>query len=370
MKKYCDTFDLHINVNKTKILFFSRGKLRRHHIFNFGNFILDTVEEYNYFGLVFNYNAKFKIAKSYLYQKGCRAMFALLKRSRNLPLPIDIMLELFNVLVKPVVLYGAEVWGSEKCGILERLQLRFFKYVLSVNKFTSSMMVNGELGATPLDIDIKSRMLTFLARLCSGRKHKISYTIYSLLYTLDKKDIFKSEWIGTVKTTLNNFGFSGLWLNQSLPCSIEVFKQSVKIRLRDQFIQRWHETISQGGKCTIYRIIKTSFGFENYLNELPDLLRKYFTKFRCRNHRLPIEAGARSQVLRDMRMCQFCEIDIGDEFHYLLCCPTFKEERKNFINSKYYRRPSTFYLYELFYQTKGENLKKLAMFVKLIICKF
>ena len=119
-------------------------------------------------------------------------MFALLERSRNLPLPIDIMLKLFKVLVKPVVLYEAEVWGSEKCDILERLQLRFFKYVLSVNKFTSSMMVYGELGATPLDIDIKSRMLTFWARLCSGHKHKISNTIYSLLYTLDKKDIFKS----------------------------------------------------------------------------------------------------------------------------------------------------------------------------------
>ena len=132
-------------------------------------------------------------------------MFALLKRSRNLSLPMDIMLKLLNVLVKPVVLYGAEVWGSEKCDILERLQLRFFKYVLSVNKFTSSMMVYGELGATPLDIDIKSRMLTFWARLCSRDKHKISSTIYSLLYTLDK-----SEWIETVKTTLNNCGFSGL----------------------------------------------------------------------------------------------------------------------------------------------------------------
>ena len=106
-------------------------------------------------------------------------------------------------------------------------------------------------------------------------------------------------------------------MNQSLPCFIEVFKQSVNIRLRDQFIQKWHETKSQGGKCTVYRIIKTSFGFENYLNELPDLLRKYFTKSRCRNRRLPIEAGARSQVLRDMRMCQFCETDICDEFHYL-----------------------------------------------------
>ena len=40
IKKYCDTFDLHINVNKTKILIFSRGKLRRHHIFIFGEFIL------------------------------------------------------------------------------------------------------------------------------------------------------------------------------------------------------------------------------------------------------------------------------------------------------------------------------------------
>ena len=87
------------------------------------------------------------------------------------------------------MLYGAEVWGSEKCDILERLQLRFFNYVLSVNKLTSSMMVYGELGATPLDIDIKSRMLTFWARLCFGDKHKLSNTIYSLLYTLDKKDI-------------------------------------------------------------------------------------------------------------------------------------------------------------------------------------
>ena len=106
---------------------------------------------------------------------------------------MDIMLKLFNVLVKPVVLYGAEVWGSEKCDILERFQLRFFKYVLSVNKLTSSMMVYGELGAIPLDVDIKSRMLTFWPRLCTGEKHKISNTIYYLLYILDEKNIFKSE---------------------------------------------------------------------------------------------------------------------------------------------------------------------------------
>ena len=96
MEKYCDSFDLHINVNKTKIFFCSNGKLRKHLIFNFGEYILDTVDKYNYLGLVFNYNAKFKIAKSHLYQKGCRAMFSLLIKARILSLPSDILLKLFT----------------------------------------------------------------------------------------------------------------------------------------------------------------------------------------------------------------------------------------------------------------------------------
>ena len=45
------------------------------------------------------------------------------------------------------------------------------------------MMVYGELG-TVTYINIKSRMLTYLARLClEDKNNKISNTIYSLLYT-------------------------------------------------------------------------------------------------------------------------------------------------------------------------------------------
>ena len=36
-------------------------------------------------------------------------------------------------------------------------------FEISVNKFTSFMHVYGELGAIPLDIDVISRMLTYLA---------------------------------------------------------------------------------------------------------------------------------------------------------------------------------------------------------------
>ena len=117
------------------------------------------------------------------------------KKTQKFIFPTGYNVKTFNVIVKPVVLYGAEIWSSENCEILERLQLRFLKYVLSVNKFTSSMMVYEELGAVPLDVDIKLRMLTYSAKLCLGDKHNISNTIYSLLYTLDERNIFQSEWI-------------------------------------------------------------------------------------------------------------------------------------------------------------------------------
>ena len=77
----------------------------------------------------------------------------------------------------------------------------------------------------------------------------------------------------------------------------------------------------------VYRIIKSTFGFEKYLTELPVKNRILMTKFRCRNHRLPIEAGCRAQTQCDLRLCLHCN-DIGDEYHYLLCCPLFREERK------------------------------------------
>ena len=36
-------------------------------------------------------------------------MFVLLRKCRHLQLPVDIQLELFDILVKPILLYGCEV---------------------------------------------------------------------------------------------------------------------------------------------------------------------------------------------------------------------------------------------------------------------
>ena len=132
MDNYCTNQKLQINTDKTKIMVLSRGKVRSFPDFFFGSSKIEVVSDYQYLGLTFNYNGKFNKAKTKLYEKGNRAMFSLLKKARKMLLPLDILVKLFNTLVKSLLLYGAEIWGDENNDVLEKLQLRFYKYILGL----------------------------------------------------------------------------------------------------------------------------------------------------------------------------------------------------------------------------------------------
>ena len=161
MDQYCTLWQLKINVSKTKVLVFSRGYVRKNPEFTYGNVKLEIVRDYQYLGLIFNYNGNFNKAKQKLYEKGSRAMFSLLRKARCLFLSLDVLFKLFNHIVVPIITYGCEIWGSETIDIIEKLQLRFLKYILNVNKFARSNMVYGEVGTPPLIVNSKSRVLLF-----------------------------------------------------------------------------------------------------------------------------------------------------------------------------------------------------------------
>ena len=73
----------------------------------------------------------------------------------------------FDKTVKPILLYGCETWGFRKNDIIERVHLTFCKLLLHVKTSTSNVMVYGELGRYPIDIDIKVRMISYWSKLIS-----------------------------------------------------------------------------------------------------------------------------------------------------------------------------------------------------------
>jgi hypothetical protein len=42
-----------------------------------------------------------------------KALYALYRKIRNLAIPIDLLLKLFDSLITPILVYSCEVWGFE-----------------------------------------------------------------------------------------------------------------------------------------------------------------------------------------------------------------------------------------------------------------
>ena len=63
--------------------------------------------------------------------------------------------------MKPILLYGCELWAFESNEALEKVQLKFLKHILKVKKSTPSTIIYGETGVFPLSVEIEARCISF-----------------------------------------------------------------------------------------------------------------------------------------------------------------------------------------------------------------
>ena len=107
---YCKTWKLTINNDKTKLLVFGNKHNRKYKIF-LNKTLLEMVEGYKYLGVMFSKTRSFKLAKTHLVEQARKALFSLYQKIRNLDLPIDCQIKLFDNTVLPILTYACEVWG-------------------------------------------------------------------------------------------------------------------------------------------------------------------------------------------------------------------------------------------------------------------
>ena len=113
-------------------------------------------------------------------------MYEVIKKGRKQNLSISCQLDPFDKLVKPILLYGCEIWGSGNNDIFEKVHLKFFKIIIHLKATTPNCMIYGELGRYPLDVDIKHRNILCWSKLITGKDIKLSIISYRLLYIYHK----------------------------------------------------------------------------------------------------------------------------------------------------------------------------------------
>ena len=366
--EYATTWKLDINYDKTKIMIFGTRNDDRFE-FKLGTHAISICKEFKYLGVIFSKNWSFHSAIKHNVEHGRKAMNLLYKRIRNLNLPIDLQIKLFDHTIAPILLYGCEIWGYQNTQIIENVHNDFLRNILKLRKSTPLYILYAELGRRPLQINIKNRMIGFWISIINGKNSKLTNLLYNTLYNENELGNYNFKWIKCIKDTLISVGKIGLFYADSLQ-NAQALKLSIKQTLVDLYTQDWYSKLNNSSKGKNYSIFKTDICMEKYLLHLPRKSYLSLCKFRTSNHKLPIEVGRWEGVPLNEKKCLKCNTDIGDEFHYLFKCSHFTNERTLYLKPYFYRRPNILKLRKLYSSSNRKTLINLAKFVELIMKTF
>ena len=366
--EYSQQWQLKINFKKTKILIFGIRNVANFD-FNLGNNRIEICNEFKYLGVIFSKHRTFYKAMKHNVDHAKKALHLLYKRINNLNIPLDLQIHLFDHTVLPILLYGCEIWGYQNTKMIDLVHNQFLRNITKLRKSTPEYMLYAELGRRPLEIQIKSRMIGFWLSLVNGSQSKISKKLYDIML----RGSYRGEnykWINHIRNILISVGKPDL-INQPTILNPKATKTSIVNRLNDLYIQNWHTKLNQSSKGRNYSLFKDNLTYEHFLTTLPRNAYIPMIKFRTANFKLPIETGRWNNLPVYERKCNLCnKNDLGDEFHFLLTCPYFENDRKELLKPYYIRRPNVIKYKELMTSRNKTELGKLSTFMSIIMNKF
>ena len=361
---YCKEWKLNVNLTKTKIVIFSKGKVTKHQDFTFNGELVEVVGEYLYLGVLFNYNGSFDKAIKHNIDKARRAMFGLLTKAGRLLLTIDIILELFDKTVLPVLLYGCEVWGHKNIQAIEIFYRKFLKMILKLNTSTSSIKLYGEVGKLPLETFIKKRIISYWIKVSESKPTKYSSIMYNMMFKLQSANNISFSWCTYVKNILFATNFQDLWVEQEKYDTKKPFKKAIFKAIDSNALLDWSQDLFSSPKCLNYRCFKVSHQLESYISDdrLTTVQKIALCQFRCGSNRIPVNNFSFSNDFNE-KLCPICKNgQLGDEFHYIFECNKFRIQRRRYLHKYYWDFPSTLKLEQLFNDSSRKNVVGLAKF--------
>jgi hypothetical protein len=161
---FATDWKMSLNTKKTKVMVFTKSGRYKNLQMKYLDNLIDNVKQYTYLGIIFNSSGSFTMARKEILDKGMKALFKF-RKTFSLDTPgANTLLHVFNHTVKPVLLYGSEIWGyfSHKKFIknpdlflkneinkisAEKVHTKFCKFVLGVRTKSSDSARRGELGS-------------------------------------------------------------------------------------------------------------------------------------------------------------------------------------------------------------------------------
>ena len=336
LHQWCTNWLMQINTKKTKVMIFQKhnSKLPVDIQFRIGNNIVEIAKEYTYLGLKLTQNGNFRATKQQLSEKALHALYKIRKKVDFHRLSPNIALKIFHSIISPILLYNSEIWGAFdndnlnkwETSDIEKVNIRFCKLYLGVNKKASNVACLGELGKYPLLLTIKKNIINYLKHISQLPDDSI------VKQTLDmSKDLYnnqKQSYYSNALNMLKKFYPNETKLESDI---LNYDTTTITKIMKEKYLEFWKHKITNSPKLTFLSTMKSEYKIEPYLFLIRNpTIRRTFTQFRISNHKLQIEFGRYQNIPREERICKLCNSgEIEDEFHFSLVCHQYSEIRRN-----------------------------------------
>jgi len=113
-------------------------------------------------------------------------------------------------MVKPIRVYGAEMWGHTFSENIEQVQAQFCKDFIGLNRSTNNCMALGEVGRLELCVEYHFKCVKYWCKLIHMPLHRYPKNCYNMFKSQD--EIGRTNWATSVKNLLFNYGFGYVWV--------------------------------------------------------------------------------------------------------------------------------------------------------------
>ena len=261
---YCECWKLKINVDKTKIMIFSKGKIKTDKlIFTINNTQIEVVDKYKYLGIMLNFNGNLKHVAEHMYNKSIKAIFSLKAKIMNYDnINNKLLLKLFDCLIRPILTYGSEIWIYDfnvKESVLEKLPFeklhnKFCNYFLGVHRRLSKFASRLELG--------RERILSFITSLALKFNERLSeLPANCFLREVYNEEGYKS-WCSFINQSVKKLSVSSnsMYGHQTSQYILSRYANDITTEPKSM---RSHE---HGNKLCTFSYLCNEFCFQTYLS--------------------------------------------------------------------------------------------------------
>lgn len=324
LEDYLDGKRLELNERKTKIIRFRKGGGREKKvIWRWKGKVIEEVKEFTYLG----YNIQKNGGQERHVRERVRKAAAVMGQvwgigKRRFGKDWGRRLWLFDRLVWTVMSYGVEIWGWKERDKMERLEERYLRWMLGVDKWTPAYLVREELQREKLRIRAGRRVWSFERRLEEGRGSNLARKCWEEVRERAKVGKAGSDWERERKKFFEERGKKVEEVEEKREEGVDWFEDVLKEDRKKQREER-REKIEGSSYNKWYKMVKGE--------GIPGYLKKEWGESRCirvARFRLGNEMRASKYWEREEAvMCRLCGSGTETWEHVWEECREWKKEK-------------------------------------------